>query len=300
MGQDWNDMPSRDDTNKALDREFAVLCFDWDGTAVADRCADASAVRSRVERLCALGVDIAILSGAGVAEVDGQLRARPDVEGRLFLFLSSGSEMYVVGPNGPRLLVRRRASDVEDAQLTAVAAALRDWLGAAGLPVAIDDRLNLRRIDLVPGWPDPSVSCGIELRHFVDALLADIGIGGVDEVVDRARTLARDAGLAHPRVINDDRHIDIALTDEGDSMRHLLGALINGRGRGPQDVLVLGDQFGPDGAGDSLMLIPELRRSTFVSVGAELGGRRRACCTSAVDRTRSCASSTTSWPTAKK
>ena len=268
-------MPPRDDTNKALDREFAVLCFDWEGTAVADRATDATAVRSRVERLCALGVDIAILSADTVAEVDGQLRARPDVEGRLFLFLSRGSEMYVVGPNGPRLLVRRRASDTEDAQLAAAAAALRDWLGAAGLEVAVDERLNLRRIDLAPGWADASASRGVEVRRHADALLAAAGIGGFDEVVERARALAREEGLTHPRVTTDDRHIDIALTDEGDSMRHLLGALVNGRGRRPQDVLVLGDQFGANGAGGaggSLMLIPELRRSTFVSVGVEPGG----------------------------
>src|SRR5665647_2357349 len=81
MRQDCTDMPPRDDMSKALDREFAVLCFDWDGTAVADRQADATAVRSRVERLCALGVDIAIVSGTNVTNVDGQLRARPDVAG---------------------------------------------------------------------------------------------------------------------------------------------------------------------------------------------------------------------------
>src|SRR5450759_5238072 len=126
MGQDWRDMPLLDDTSKALDREFAVLCFSWNGTVVADREVDPMAVRSRVERLCALGVDIAIVSGANVATVDGQLHARPDVEGRLFLFLSSGSEVYVVGPNGPRLLDRRRSPEAEEAKLTTDAEGLRD------------------------------------------------------------------------------------------------------------------------------------------------------------------------------
>src|SRR5665647_912364 len=114
-------MQRRDDIERALDRGFAVICFEWDGTAVADRQADATAVRSRVERLTALGVDIAIVSGANVKNVDGQLHARPAVEGHLFLFLSRGSEVYVVGPNGPRLLERRQATDVEEAQLTAAA-----------------------------------------------------------------------------------------------------------------------------------------------------------------------------------
>jgi hypothetical protein len=63
--------PSRErKLERALDREFAVICFAWDGTAVARRDADASAVRSRVERLTALGVDIAVISSADVADVD--------------------------------------------------------------------------------------------------------------------------------------------------------------------------------------------------------------------------------------
>ena len=48
-----------------------------------------------------------------------------------------------------------------------------------------------------------------------------------------------------------------------------------GRDRRPQDLLVLGDTFGAvaDGQGtDSAMLIPELRRAVYVSVGAEPAG----------------------------
>src|SRR5665647_3220039 len=199
MGQDWSDMPLRDDTSKALDREFAVLCFSWNGTVVADRDADPMAVRSRVERLCALGVDIAIVSGADAATIDGQLHARPDVEGRLFLFLSSGSEVYVVGPGGPRLLERRRATEVEEAQLTAARRALRDRLVAAGLDIEIVyNRLNRRKVDLIPEWPDPPKAQIAELQERVDARLARAGISGVGEVVELSRDLTREAGLAHP------------------------------------------------------------------------------------------------------
>ena len=133
-----------------------MICFAWDGTAVARRDADASAVRSRVERLAALGVDIAVISSADVADVDDQLRARPGVEGRLFLYLSRGSEIYVVGPAGPRLLERREASSLEEEQLAATAEALLDRLTAAGLDVVlVKDHLNRQSIDLVPDWPEP-------------------------------------------------------------------------------------------------------------------------------------------------
>ena len=269
-------MPFRDDTSKALGREFAVLCFSWNGTVVADREVDPMAVRSRVERLCALGVDIAIVSGADVATVDGQLHARPDVEGRLFLFLSSGSEVYVVGPNGPRLLERRRATAVEEAQLTAAAKALREKLAGAGLEVGVvRHRLNRRTIDLIPAWAGAPQAQSGTLRERVDARLVRAGIAGVGEVVELARAVARAAGLAHPDVAGGAGRVEIGLTDKSDSMRHVLKALIEARGRRPQDMIVLGDEFGPLGSregSDCLTLIPELRRATFVSVGIEPDG----------------------------
>jgi len=36
-----------------LDRTFEAFVFDWDGTAVADRRADATRARSLIEVLCA-------------------------------------------------------------------------------------------------------------------------------------------------------------------------------------------------------------------------------------------------------
>ena len=262
---------------RVLDHEFSVICFAWDGTAVARREADASAVRSRVERLTALGVDIAVISSADVADVDEQLRARPGVEGRLFLYLSRGSEVYVVGPAGPRLLERRQATSLEEEQLATTAEALRDRLLAAGLDVAlVQDHLNRQSVDLVPGWPEPPGTAVGELQRQVDTRLRDAGFGGgLHECMELARELGREAGLAYPAVTSDVRHIDIGLTGKSDAMHAVTRALVTGRGRRPHDLLVLGDTFGPvaDGQGtDSAMLIPELRRAVYVSVGREPAG----------------------------
>ena len=262
---------------RALQREFSVICFAWDGTAVARRDADASAVRSRVERLTALGVDIAVISSADVADVDAQLRARPGVEGRLFLHLSRGSEIYVVGPAGPRLLERREATSLEEEQVVATAEALRDRLDAAGLDVAlVGDHLNRRSVDLVPDWPEPPGASVAELRRQVEERLREAGFaGGLTECMELAREIGREAGLSYPAITSDVRHIDIGLTGKGDAMHAVTRALVTGRGRQPQDLLVLGDTFGPvvDGRGtDSAMLIPELRRAVYVSVGAEPAG----------------------------
>jgi len=262
---------------RALDRRFPVICFAWDGTAVARREADASAVRSRVERLTALGVDIAVISSAHVTEVDEQLRARPGVEGRLFLYLSRGSEVYVVGPAGPRLLERRQSTPLEKELLVGIAEALRDRLAAAGLHVElVRHHLNRRSVDLIPDWPEPPGAEVEELRRQVEARLRGAGFaGGLKECMELARELGREAGLPEPAVTSDLRHIDIGLTGKGDAMHAVSRALVAGRGRQPQDLLVLGDTFGPvaDGQGtDSAMLIPELRRAVYVSVGAEAYG----------------------------
>ncbi len=262
---------------RALDREFPVICFAWDGTAVPRRDADASAVRSRVERLAALGVDIAVVSSADVADVDEQLRARPGVEGRLFLYLSRGSEVYVVGPAGPRLLERREASSLEEEQLAATAEALRERLTAAGLDVAlVQEHLNRLSIDLCPGWTEPPGTAVGELQREVDARLRAAGFrDGLHDCMELARELGREAGLAYPAITSDVRHIDIGLTGKSDSMHAVSRGLVTGRGRRPQDLLVLGDTFGPvaDGQGtDSAMLIPELRRAVYVSVGPESAG----------------------------
>lgn len=51
--------------------------MDWDGTAVADRRSDASVIRQAIERASAAGLHISIVSGTQLANVDGQLAARP-------------------------------------------------------------------------------------------------------------------------------------------------------------------------------------------------------------------------------
>ena len=66
--------------------------------------------RSSWSSLCEAGVDVAVVSGTHVGNVDGQLRARPAVPGRLLLALNRGSELFEVGADGPVLVARRDAT----------------------------------------------------------------------------------------------------------------------------------------------------------------------------------------------
>ncbi|HET8615378.1 MAG TPA: glycosyl hydrolase family 65 protein [Actinomycetales bacterium] len=251
----------------------AAVVFDWDGTAVPDRHSSAGAVRRRVERLCSLGVHVAVVSGTHVQNVDGQLRARPSGPGRLLLATNRGSELFEVEPGGPVLRERRWASPLEDAGLDKAAADLRQQLSAVGLHTDVVTRLNRRKIDLIPDpdWADPPKARLTELLVAVTRRLADAGLADLKDVVCRATSAAVGAGLADPRVTSDAKHVEIGLTDKSDAMRRLLRELWQ-VGVGPGLVIVVGDEFGSLGGAagsDSFLLVSRARRATVVSVGAE-------------------------------
>jgi trehalose/maltose hydrolase-like predicted phosphorylase len=260
-----------------LDRRFEAVVFDWDGTAVPDRQADAAGVRSLVEELSAAGMELAVVTGTHVGNVDGQLRARPPGPGRLYLCLNRGSEVFAVGVDGPTVVERREATPEEDAALDAAAEATVAALAARGVEAKIvSQRLNRRKIDLIPEpeWADPPKARISELLAAVETRLRGAGVDGVREAVLIAEQAASDAGLAAPKVTSDAKHVEIGLTDKADSARWVFADLWR-RGISPAQVLVAGDEFGPLGGlpgSDSFLLPSEAARATAVSVGREPNG----------------------------
>jgi trehalose/maltose hydrolase-like predicted phosphorylase len=270
-------MRRREDLPSVVDRRFEAVVFDWDGTAVPDRAADATAVKDVIERLCAAGMEVVIVSGTHVGNVDGQLRARPGGPGRLHLCLNRGSEAFRVDEQGVELVHRREASPDEDSALTQAAEATVAALAERGLGAEIvSQRLNRRKIDLIPEpeWHDPPKARIDELLAAVELRLHAAGLAGLCEAVELAEAAAREAGLDAPKVTSDAKHVEIGLTDKADSARWLLAELWR-RGIGPELVLVGGDEFGPLGGlpgSDSLLLVPEARGVVAISVGRELRG----------------------------
>jgi trehalose/maltose hydrolase-like predicted phosphorylase len=259
-----------------LDRRFDAFVLDWDGTAVPDRQADASGIRRAVERLCALGADVAVITGTHIGNVDPQLGARPDGPGRLFLALNRGSEVYRVDAAGPTLVERRQATPEEDASLDAAAAEVVARMADRGLRAEIvSQRLNRRKIDLIPEpeWADPPKARIAELLAAVERRLAAVDLS-LRTAVELALEAASDAGLADPKVTSDAKHVEIGLTDKADSS-HWVFAELWRHGIGPGLVLIGGDEFGPLGGlpgSDSLLLVPETERAVAVSVGREPDG----------------------------
>jgi trehalose/maltose hydrolase-like predicted phosphorylase len=255
-------------------RRFEAIVFDWDGTAVADRHADATRIRSLVEAACAAGLELAVVTGTHVGNVDGQLAARPAGPGGLMLALNRGSEVFRVDREGPKLVSRRIAGAEEDAALSRAAQLTVGRLAARGLVARIvSERLNRRKIDLIPepDWDDPPKARIDELLSAVQARLAAAGIDGLTEAVQIARGAATDAGIADPRVTSDAKHVEIGLTDESDSARWIMRELWRA-GIAPSQVLIAGDELGPLGGlagSDSYLLVDG---ATRVSVGAERNG----------------------------
>ena len=261
----------------ALDRRFEAVVFDWDGTAVPDRSAEAGTLCELVEGLCAVGFDLGVVTGTHVGNVDRQLHARPTGLGRLLLCVNRGSEVFRVGANGVELVRRREATAEEESALDTAAEATAQALADRGLKTEIiSQRLNRRKIDLIPqpGWADPPKARISELLEAVEERLREAGLSGLREAVELAEHAAREAGLSDPRVTSDAKHVEIGLTDKADSA-HWLFAELARTGIGAGLVLVAGDEFGTLGGmpgSDSLLLVPEAARATPVSVGAEPRG----------------------------
>ena len=262
---------------QALDRCFGAVVFDWDGTAVPDRRADAGRLRRLVEELSEAGLDLAVITGTHVGNVDGQLAARPAGPGRLYLSVNRGSEVFGADGEGLHLVQRRVADAAEDAALDAAAAATVRELERRGAHAEIvSERLNRRKIDLIPeaGWADPPKARIGELLEAVEARLAAAGLRGLAEAVELAEAAAAAAGLPEPRVTSDAKHVEIGLTDKADAARWVLAELAR-RGTDPAEILIAGDEFGPLGGlpgSDSLLLVPEAAAATAISVGAEPTG----------------------------
>jgi trehalose/maltose hydrolase-like predicted phosphorylase len=260
-----------------LAHRYEAAIFDWDGTAVPDRRADATELRLLVEDLCKQGFDLVVITGTHVGNVDNQLGARPSGPGRLYFCVNRGSEVYVADEDGLELIYRREATPAEEAALDTAAAATVEELGRRGLTAAVvSQRLNRRKVDLIPEpmWADPPKARIAELLEAVQGRLHDAGVAGLTEAVDIALHAAEAAGIDDPRVTSDAKHVEVGLTDKSDAARWAFTELA-GRGVSPRLTLVAGDEFGSLGGlagSDSFLLVPEGTAATAFSVGAEPSG----------------------------
>lgn len=267
---------------QAFDKPFRILAFDWDGTAVENRSADARPVAQRLEELMKLGVLVVVITGTNFKNIDRQFCrfVSGPHKSNLYVLTNRGSEVYGFNDQSePMLIARREATAEEEAELTRIAEKVRDAVRRRGGPeiAIVYDRLNRRKIDLipVPEWADPPKSRIGDLLEATEDRLKKGGIsGGIRELIDLTERLAREDGL-QARITSDVKHIELGLTDKADSVQWVADVLAPRTGVPPCEILVAGDEFGPiagfEGS-DFRMVTHALGRAVFVSVGPEPNG----------------------------
>jgi hydroxymethylpyrimidine pyrophosphatase-like HAD family hydrolase len=266
-----------------LNRPYRIIAFDWDGTAVENRSADARPISLLIEKLLKLSVPIVVITGTNFNNINKQLSSliMGPHKRRLYILTNRGSEVYGFAENSePVLIYRRKASVAEDLLLTKVAQAVRDYSRYRGGPKIdiVYNRLNRRKVDMIPEpeWADPPKSRIGELLQATEHRLRNGGIsGGIKQLFELAEKLSPEFGLESARLTSDVKFIEVGLTDKADSVRWVLGHLAQQVEARPEDILLAGDEFGPiagfEGS-DFRMVIPEAKGSVFVSVGPEPAG----------------------------
>ncbi len=157
----------------------------------------------------------------------------------------------------------------EEEQLTRAVQSVRDDLAARGLVTSARGGDRWRRAIALPR---PRAGDGYESR------LAAAGIAGPEGLVELATRLAHGAGVPRPCVTWRGGRLEFSLTDFADSMRWLLQWVVRYRDYDAREVLVVGEDFGPGGAGGGAarrLMIPELHGASFASVGAGPDGAGR-------------------------
>ncbi|OFW57308.1 MAG: hypothetical protein A2Y75_07735 [Candidatus Solincola sediminis] len=265
----------------ASSHPFRIIAFDWDGTAVKNRKADARQVARVLEGLLDYQIFIVVITGTNFANINRQFASliRTPNKHNLFVCTNRGSEVFgFASARKPILIHGREARPEENALLDQVAEAVkRDIENQSNVKVnIIYKRLNRRKIDLIPEWKDPEKSQIGVLLHATNTRLLEGGFKrGIKGVYELTEKYAQAFGLTDARITSDVKHIEIGLTDKSDSIRWVINNLAASRNIPIADILVLGDEFGPvagfEGS-DYRMVLPEDSGMTYVSVGKEPGG----------------------------
>ncbi len=260
---------------------YRIIAFDWDGTAVRNRRVDARPVARVLERLLKHNVSIVVVTGTNFDNIDNQFCSliTGHHKQNLFVCCNRGSEVFGFNSfSEPVLIYRRRASEREGALLNQVAEAVkRDIESASRVQInIIYQRLNRRKIDLIPEWEDPPKSrIDLLLKRTERRLVAGGYAPGIRGAFELAVRYSSEFGLTDARITSDVKHIEVGLTDKSDSIRWIAKELARDRNIGWTDILILGDEFGPiagfEGS-DFRMVLPELGGISYVSVGKEPNG----------------------------
>ncbi len=275
-------MNDRKEIRRILERKFRIIAFDWDGTAVKSRKHPVDDILGRLESLLRKGIIVVIITGTHFGNVDNQFTSKvnPKLKKNLFACMNRGSEVFGFDDNGKAVVVYRRiATDEENRKMDAIS---HELLSIASEKYDLEtqvvfDRFNRRKWDIIPlpEWADPPKEKIDKLLDATQSRLYAHGIkGGIQELIDLLEEKYRKHEI-ELRVTTDVKHLEYGLTDKADSVQFILDEIAGKRGIPNEEILFLGDEFGPIGSfdgSDFKMFSEKARGATYISVGKEPNG----------------------------
>lgn len=197
----------------------------------------------------------------------------------LYICTNRGSEVYGFNKKSePVLLYRFTATKKENHLLDKIVEKTgKEIKNISKVKLEIIyNRLNRRRLDLIPEWKDPQ-------KDEIDKLLTETQnklekggfSGGIRKAFKLMENTAKTSGLAKARITSDVKHLEVGLTDKSDSMQWIIDNIARKNNIPNNEILVDGDEFGKIGGfegSDSKMILKNQSGITYFSVGIEPNG----------------------------
>lgn len=258
-------------------QSYQAVFFDWDGTAVTSRNADASGVLKAMTAAMQKGIRLVIISGTTYENIcDGKLGKliSADLLDHLFLGLGRGNYNYGFDPAGsPKLLVDRTPNPDDRVRLHDAVYALHKFLlERFCLPTDIVfTRPNYCKIDIMADShrdPEALFLQADEVKRVNEILAKHKLTGGLAELIK----LAEDIGSAHGltlKATTDAKYLEVGYTTKTDNVNGFMNQMTE-FGIDASKCCFWGDEFGaisPGVWGSDQQMITELtEKSDFFSV----------------------------------
>ena len=263
---------------KELNKKYKIIIFDWDGTAVHNRNEDIPELIVILKELLKQGIFIVIVTGTNFKNIDNQFSSH--IKGiqkkNLFICTNRGSEVFGFDENSQPVLIFRLNIDEDKNKLfdKIVEKTKKDIETKANVWLEIIyDRLNRRKLDLIPEWENPLKSEIGKLIVETEKKLKNAGfVEGIKGAFDLMGQNASLLGLKDARITSDVKHIEVGVSDKSDSIKWILKNLAKSNKIQDKEILIIGDEFGSiagfDGS-DYKMVVKNHNDISYFSVGKE-------------------------------
>lgn len=270
------------DKYKELNKPYKIIAFDWDGTAVHTRHEDISNRISVYESLLKQDTYIIVVTGTNFENIDKQFSSHVNgiYKKNLFICTNRGSEVFCFDENSePVLNLRLNIDEKTNELLDKITEKTKKDIEEKAKNIKLNiiyNRLNRKKLDLIPEWENPLKSEIGKLIIETEKKLVSYGFKeGIKGAFHLMETNASLLGLKNARITSDVKHIEIGVSDKADSIKWVLDNIAAPEKIPDKNILILGDEFGPvagfDGS-DYKMVLKNHPDIVYFSVGKEPNG----------------------------